>query len=332
MKAVYCTLLALIGSASSALAITVTTPVNGAQLSSPFTLTASTSTCGSQPAVSMGYSLDYGVTAIVSTNFSAVVIAGTGPHVLHVKCWGSQGASSDQPLNITILAPNPVLPAGIIAANSIQTLPGWTWNSDPGTPGTSTGSSSIVAFPSLSGAARNYSMSFTNLGGQIFHTSFGADPNSSHFVYDTQVLITNPSVIANIEMDLNQVIANGNTVIYGFQCDGYSGTWDYTVNAGTPAAPIDSWAHTNATCPKPSTWSPNSWHHIQISFSRDSAGNVTYQSVVLDGVESDLVGATGNSAFTLGWGSVLLTNFQLDGLGSGGSTTAYLDNLTIYRW
>jgi hypothetical protein len=59
---------------------------------------------------------------------------------------------------------------------------------------------------------------------------------------------------------------------------------------------------------------------------------VTYQSVVLDGAESDFAGATGNSAFTLGWGSTLLTNFQIDGLGSGGSTTAYLDNLTVYRW
>jgi hypothetical protein len=34
----------------------------------------------------------------------------------------------------------------------------------------------------------------------------------------------------------------------------------------------------------------------------------------------------------LGWASTLLTNFQIDGLGSGGSTIAYLDNLTVYRW
>src|SRR5664279_1940977 len=111
--------------------------------------------------------------------------------------------------------------------------------------------------------------------------------NSTHFVYDAQLWITNPAAIANIEMDMNQVIANGNTIIYGVQCDGYSGTWDYTVNAGTPASPIDTWKHSNATCPKPSTWAPNTWHHIQIAYSRDSSGNVTYQSVVLDGAESD---------------------------------------------
>jgi hypothetical protein len=280
----------------------------------------------------MGYSLDYGTTAIVPIAFNAVVIAGTGPHTLHVKCWGSQGAVLDSQLNITVIAPNPALPATIKAANSIQTLPSWSWNNDPATPGAATGSSAIVASPSLSGAARRYTANFLNLGGEIFHTSFGADPNSTHFVYDAQVMITNPSAIANVEMDMNQVIANGNTVIYGVQCDGFSGTWDYTVNAGTTLVPIDIWVHSNVACPRPSTWTPNTWHHIQISYSRDSVGNVTYQSAILDGVESDFVGATGNSAFKLGWASTLLTNFQLDGLGIGGSTTAYVDNLTIYRW
>ncbi|MGC1460857.1 MAG: hypothetical protein WA802_01565 [Terracidiphilus sp.] len=332
MKTVIYTLLTLMGGVCPAMAITVTTPSNGARLTSPFTLTANTATCGSQPAVSMGYSLDYGATTVVPTSFNALVIAGNGQHVLHVKCWGSKGAAVDDPLEVTVVPPSPAPPATIVTANSIQTLPGWEWNDDPGTPGASSGSSTIVASPSLSGAARRYSMSFTNLGGEIYHTTFGTDPNSTHFVYDAQLWITNPASIANIEMDMNQVIANGNTVIYGVQCDGYSGTWDYTVNAGTPSVPIDHWVHSNVTCPKPSTWAPNTWHHIQIAYSRDSAGNVTYQTVVLNGVESDFSDATVNSAFALGWGSTLLTNFQLDGLGASGSTIAYLDNLTVYRW
>ena len=332
MRSRILSLLALSASVTPLFAITVTTPSNGAQLTSPFALAASTTTCGSQPAVSMGYSMDYGATTIVSTSFSAMVIGGDGAHILHVKCWGSKGAVVDQQLDITVVAPSAALPPDVVTTNSIQTLSDWKWNSDPGTPGASTGSSGIVASPSLSGAARQYSMSFTNLGGEIYHATFGADPNSTHFVYDAHIRITNPAAIANIEMDLNQVIANGNTVIYGVQCDGYSGTWDYTVNSGTPATPIDTWKHTNATCAKPSTWAPNTWHHVQIAYSRDGIGNVTYQSVVLDGVEWDFAGATGNSAFTLGWGSTLLTNFQIDGLGSSGSTTAYLDNLTVYRW
>lgn len=332
MRSHILSLLALSASVATLHAITVTTPSNGAPVTSPFSVVASTSVCGSQPAVSMGYSLDYGSTSIVPISFSAMVIAGNGQHILHVKCWGSGGAAGDLDVNITVVPASSAPPSGVVLANSIQTLPGWTWNNDPGTPGVASGSSGLVSSPSLSGAARQYSMSFTNLGGEIYHTVFGADLNATHFVYDAQLWIANPAAIANIEMDMNQVIANGNTVIYGVQCDGYSGTWDYTINAGTPASPIDTWKHTNATCARPSTWAPNTWHHVQIAYSRDGAGNVTYQSVVLDGVESDFAGATGNSAFTLGWASTLLTNFQIDGLGSSGSTTAYLDNLTVYRW
>ena len=332
MRSQLFSLLALSASVTPLFAITVTTPSNGAPVTSPFSLVASTGACGSQPAVSMGYSLDYGSTAIMPTSFSAMVIAGNGQHTLHVKCWGSSGASGVTDVNITVVSASSAPPSGVVQANSIQTLPGWAWNNDPGTPGAASGSSTLVSSPSLSGAARQYSMSFTNLGGEIYHTTFGADPIATHFVYVAHLWIKYPAAIAVIEMDMNQVIANGNTVIYGVQCDGYSGTWDYTVNTGTTASPIDTWKHSNATCPRPSTWAPNTWHHIQIAYSRDGVGNVTYHSVVLDGVQSDFAGATGNSAFKLGWGSVLLTNFQIDGLGSSGSTTAYLDNLTVYRW
>jgi hypothetical protein len=70
---------------------------------------------------------------------------------------------------------------------------------------------------------------------------------------------------------------------------------------------------------------------VQIAYSRDASGNVNYQSVWLDGVQSPL-NATAPSAFALGWGPVLLTNFQVDGLGTSGSSTVYLDDLTVYRW
>jgi hypothetical protein len=71
---------------------------------------------------------------------------------------------------------------------------------------------------------------------------------------------------------------------------------------------------------------------VQIAYSRDAAGTVTYESATLDGNKTDFQNATGNSAFSLGWSSVLLTNFQIDGLGSNGSTNVYVDNMTVYRW
>lgn len=332
MKGFFCLALVLATGALPALAINVATPANGSQLSSPFTLIANTDACGSQPAVSMGYSIDYGVTTIVPTSFSAVVIAGNGQHTLHVKCWGSSGAADATDLNINIVSAANVLPPAIAVVNNIQSLPSWQWNNDGATRGGSWGWSGVVSAPALSGSARQYYIGFSNSGGEIFHTTFGSDPNARHFVYDAQIWVTNPAAVANLEMDMNQVLANGNTVIYGVQCDGYSGTWDYTINAGTPANPVDTWVHSNAPCPAPSTWAANTWHHVQISYSRDDAGNVTYESVVLDGVATIFDGATGNSAFSLGWGPVLLTNFQIDGLGNNGATNVYIDNMTVYRW
>jgi hypothetical protein len=280
----------------------------------------------------MGYSIDSGSTTIEPTSFSATVLAENGQHTLHVKCWGTSDAADVTDLNVNVTSAAQTPPLDATVANNLQRLDTWAWNSDPGTPGNATGTSGIVASPSLSGSARQYSVSFTNSGGEIFYTVFGSDRNATHFMYDADVWIVDPAVVANVEMDMNQVLTNGDTVIYGVQCDGGTGTWDYTINSGTPALPIDTWVHSNAQCPRPSTWPANTWHHVQIAYSRDGAGNVTYEFVSLDGNETDFQNATGNSAFSLGWSSVLLTNFQIDGLGSSGSTNVSVDNMTVYRW
>ena len=109
------------------------------------------------------------------------------------------------------------------------------------------------------------------------------------------------SGIANIELDLNQVMANGQTVIFGFQCDGWSDTWDYTINAGTPQKPVDQWLHCTPAATR-ATGRPTPGITCRSSYSRDSQGNVTYQSVWFDGVEQD-INATVPSAFALGLGT-----------------------------
>jgi hypothetical protein len=333
MKALYCTILSVLAASSPAFAITVTTPQNDARVTSPFTLAASTKTCNSVPAVSMGYSLDFGPTTIVKTSFSAVVISGNGEHTLHVKCWGRHGAAGVTNLKINVVPPPKVRPPNnVTVVTNLQSADTWVWDHDPGTPGTAVGDSEIVSVPSLTGNARQYSFSFTDSGGEIFHTSFGKDTAATHFVYEAQIWIDDPSSIANIEMDMNQVMNNGETVIYGVQCDGYSGTWDYTLNVGTPTEPKDHWMHSNVTCAAPSAWEPMTWHSVQIAYSRDGEGNVTHESVVFDGEQSNFENATGNSAFALGWSPTLLTNFQIDGSGADGSASVYLDEVNISRW
>lgn len=396
--------------------ISVSTPANGATLTSPFKLVASTTTCGSVPAVSMGYSIDSGSVTIEPTSFSAYVSAGTGTHTLHVKCWGQNAADqvlyginivsatsaatpgfslasgqyttkqyvslSDATAGATIhytldgsgpsassptyagpiavassmtvqalavasgyansgiaradysiaTSKGPSIPSNAIKVSSIQSMPNWRIKHDSATPGTSTGVMTEVADPSLSGLAERFDTSFTNGGGELYSITYAKDAVPMNFVYDAEIYIEEGSKIMNLEMDNNQVIPNGDTVIYAFQCSGASNTWEYTENVGTPSQPATKWLRSSAPC-NPANWTQNAWHHVQISYSRDNYGNVTYHSVWLDGVES-VINKTVNSDFRLGWAAgVLIANFQVDGpTGTDGSATLYLDKFTIYRW
>lgn len=316
--------------------VTISAPANGASVSSPFTLTASAATCSSQTVTSMSYALDSAAASSASgTSLSAQVTAASGAHTVHVTATGNSGATCTASVSISVPAAaapptNSLIPSNAVNVSNIETQSNWQMQHDPATGSTSTGAMSMVSSPALSGQAREFDTSFSGSGGEIYHITWGNDQNALNFFYDGWVYLTDSaSTIANLELDMNQVVADGDTIIYGFQCDGYSGTWDYTENAGTRSQPNDKWVHSGSAC-NVRNWTRNTWHHIQISYSRDTSGNVTYHSVWLDGTENK-INATVPSAFSLGWGSVLLTNFQIDGLGSG-SNTVYLNQLTISRW
>jgi hypothetical protein len=209
----------------------------------------------------------------------------------------------------------------------------WIAAADPATgSGSATGATELISSPSLSGNTMQFSTNYSDYAGELYYTDFGIDTTSSNFVYDGWVYFdSSSSSIANLEMDMNQVLPNGDTVIFGFQCDGWSGTWDYTENTGTPTAFVDRWINTTAAC-NVKKWAQNAWHHVQISYSRDDVGDVNYQSVWLDGNEQQ-INITVPSAFKLGWAPALITNFQMDSNAPGSaSSTVYLDNLTISRW
>ena len=317
--------------------VTVSTPGSNATVSSPFWLSATASPCSSQPVTAMGYSFDNSTNTLIFTGSSigANATASPGTHVLHVKAWGNRGAScvTDVPITVRTAAVSAAVPANAAVTTGIHILNTWKAEYDTGTAtGSSIGTMSLVNSPSVSGTAREFLTTYTNYGGERYSVKFGTDSNSINFLVDTRIYVASPnSGIANIELDLNQVMPNGQTVIFGFQCDGWSNTWDYTMNAGTPQNPVDRWMHSTQTC-NPRRWTTNTWHHVQISLSRDASGNVTYKSVWFDGVEQD-INATAPSAFALSWGPALLVNFQVDGASStSGSAIVYLDNLTVYRW
>ena len=305
---------------------------------SPFALKASDTICQSQPVVAMGYSVDeYGdAAAVYGSRLDIQAYSALGAHVIHVKSWGKQGASCVSDIYVNVV-PSPVsmLPSSAIGVHSIQTLTNWQAESDvaAGTAnGASTYGASNLVYSALSGLGREFKTSYSYYGGERFYASFGADTAATHFLYDGWFYLPYPSNnIGLLEFDMNQVMANGQTVIFGFQCDSWSRTWDYTANAGTPQQFSDVWIHSAASCDVQS-WETDTWHHVQISYARDESGNVTYQSVWLDNVQQDL-NITVPSSFAIGWSPALLTNFQVGGMTEAPATvTVFSDNISIYRW
>lgn len=328
--------------------VTVNSPVSNTEVTSPFKLSASASVCSNRSVISMGYSFDGSsdTTVFKDQSIEADVDAAAGAHVLHIKAWGGNGTSCVKDINITIKAgasavdssastsdnPEASIPSNADTVSHIQALGGWRNAHDTGGPGSSNGSTSIVSSPSLYGSTRRFVTSYSNGGDERYSIAFSDNVDAKNFFYDVWIYLTSSSnKIGNLEFDTNPVMPNGQTVLIGVQCDGYTGHWAYTVNKGTAKSVHPSWVSSNGTSCNPRSWSQNKWHHVQASFSRDDSGHITYHSVWLDGVESKL-NARVFGAADLGWGPVINTQFQVDGLGSGGTVTTYVDNLTISAW
>jgi hypothetical protein len=238
------------------------------------------------------------------------------------------------PLTVTVTEssdpPSHEIPPDATSSGDLSASTHWTWSHDAATPGQAAGLSEYpIASPALDGKSRAFYMAYSQKGGERFSLTFGNDTEPTHFVYDVYVYVDDPSQLANLEMDVNQVMANGETVIYAFQCSSYAEAWEFsTVEKKNP-----HWHSTHLPC-NPKKWAANTWHHVQIASHRSSTGAVTYDWVNLDGNYQDITNAVGNGAVALGWpAGVLNLNFQLDGSSDfNGSVKAFADKLTIYYW
>ena len=320
--------------------VTVNSPSDGAAVVSPFTLSAIAVSCSSQNVSAMGYSFDSSAdtTVLDGASIETSIGSAAGTHTLHVKAWGDKGSVCVTDVTIAVAAGapptggTPGIPTNAVTVSSIQAMNNWEAMHDDGGPGQSNGSTQIVSSPSLYGSTRSFETRYSGGGDERYSVTYADDTQATNFFYDAWVYLTGSAgSIGNLEMDTNQVMPNGQTVIFGVQCDGYSGTWAYTANRGTATHQNPQWLTAKGTKCNPRDWTRNKWHHVQASYSRDDAGKITYHSVWLDGAESPL-NVTVNGAFDLGWGPMINTQFQVDGLGNRGTTKVYLDSLTVSRW
>ncbi|MGO9434536.1 MAG: hypothetical protein ACLP00_09585 [Terracidiphilus sp.] len=346
-RSFFCACLALATVTTPSFAQTViTSPTNGQEVSSPFTLDMTASTCSSQPVTAVGYSLDNSssTSSWTAQYINGPVAAPSGWHTLHVKVWNGSGAVCVTDVSIDVSTTpqanttgssgsgTSVIPSNAVRVSSIQALGNWITIHDGGTTGSSSGTMGLTSSPSLTGTARLFANQLNDFGGQRYSVQFDDNTASQNFFYDAWVYIAGSAAgFSNLEFDLDQTMPNGQTVIMGFQCDSWIQRWDYAVNGGSPTSPNDTWLHSYAPC-NIQSWGANQWHHVQIYFTHNDSGWVTYNSVWLDGTEQDL-GFTVFSGYALGWGPAIVTNFQIDGNSSGTTwANVYLDEITVYRW
>ncbi|HEX3893235.1 MAG TPA: hypothetical protein VHW46_11740 [Terracidiphilus sp.] len=344
IRSTFCATLALAIAAIPGLSQTViTSPTNGESVGSPFTLNMTASSCSSKSVTAVGYSLDNSsnTSSWPAQYINGPVAAPGGWHTLHVKVWTGSGAVcvTDVSIDVAVSASTEVsgsggsvVPSTAVKVSAIQALGNWITVHDGGTSGSSSGTMSLTGTPSMTGTSRLFANQFNNFGGQRYSVQFDDNTTSQNFFYDAWVYIAGSSAgFANLEFDLDQTMPNGQTVVMGFQCDSWIQRWDYAVNGGSPTSPNDTWLHSYAPC-NVSSWGANQWHHVQIYFSHDENGWVTYHSVWLDGNEQDLNFKV-FSGYALAWGPAIVTNFQVDGNSSGTTWgNVYLDELSVYRW
>jgi hypothetical protein len=105
-----------------------------------------------------------------------------------------------------------------------------------------------------------------------------------------------------------------------------SSVWQYTTGQG--------WISSSYPC-HPQTWAANQWRHVRIAGHTTGNGNVSYDSVTLDGKTTKFFGMYGNCSQSGPWAQGLLSlNFQLDGINNGEKETtiaACTDGFTIDR-
>lgn len=342
MKLFFYPLLFVLLSTAPVFGVAITSPSSGEHVNSPFTLTASSATCSSKPVTSIGYSLDSGGTTVLRGHayLDTKVSASVGTHTVHVKVWNSSGSVCVTDVKITVSSTSDdvatsstssVVPKSAVSVSNLESMGSWKASHDTGASGSASGKMSLVGSPSHSGSSRKFVTTYSHYGAERYSVTFGDNRSAQNFMWDGWVYLTSSaSHINNLEMDLNQTMPNGQTVIFGMQCNSSANRWDYTENLGTASHPKGHWAHSGATC-NFHKWSTSKWHHVQLEYSRTNTGHVTYKYVWLDGTRST-INKTAFCARSLGWGSSLSINFQMDGNSGSGTATMYLDSLTLYRW
>lgn len=335
------------GSSSAAVKITVksgqngvyiSSPSNNANVGSPVTFTATSTTTCSAGVASMGiYTAPYQLAYVGSgANLNTKLSLSPGTYNAVVQEWDRCGGAATAPVKITV-------PAGQTFWN-LQSKGGWRGYAQqpptyedcngctPSGPETTWAMYQGVKNPALSGNATQF-----NIGGTLAYSdvlwnnhligdlsSQGMpDPGRTlvgtlhSFTYDVYFFGSNLGAVQALEFDVNQFF-NGMGFTWGHECRiGAGNQWDIWDNTNY------KWVPTGIEC-NPNN---NAWNHLIIQVQRTNDNQLLYQSITLNGVTHTL-----NQYFSPfsapGWYGITV-NYQMDGNYKQSPYTIYVDQLNF---
>ena len=133
-----------------------------------------------------------------------------------------------------------------------------------------------VSSPSLTGASAQFTLlnGTAPWGQALWWKYLTRDDTATHFVYDLYFYLDNPKAAQGLEFSVSQSVG-GNRYEFATQCAMTSeGTW----RVWDPIK--QAWAGSSVSCPVPSA---NAWHHLTWEFERNSANQLVFDAVTLDG-------------------------------------------------
>jgi hypothetical protein len=316
--------------------ISVTSPVSGATVGpvNAFVATASTSCPQGVSAVGVyvNHSLAY-VAQGSSLNTQITLTPGTQNTV--VQAWDNCGSTTSTPVPLTVTGTK---------LSNLQSIGGWNqWGElgpvyDICSPcsGVSWSMNQHVSSNSLSGNATQFTLGGTTPYSDVLwsnpligqgstlgmpDTNHTLLPTIHHLTYDTDVFVTNFAVTQDLEFDVNMFM-NGLGMEWGTECNHLDHkVWDIWDNVNA------TWVPTNVPC----SLNDKSWNHVTFDVSRGSDNSLTYNTITVNGVTSQINQTVPPFTVPSSWYGMTV-NYQMDGNYNQSSNTTYLDNLTVTYW
>lgn len=313
--------------------VSVTSPPNNSQVTSPVTYVASATSGCSKGIASTGIYVDNTLTYLgQGGNLKTQVPLSQGPHRTVVQEWDYCGGSAYSTVNITVPSTTKLmdlqanqgwkswgqLPPKYVDCSPCSGLHWWTKNG--------------IQSPSKSGNATQFNMNGTTPYGVVLwynpvigqfstqglpDTNHTLIPSIHNFVYDTDLYVANLSVTQVLEFDVAMYM-NGLGMFWGTQCNHLGGgEWDVLNNI------TQRWESAGIPCNL-----ANGWNHLTLQFQRQPDNTLVYQSITLNGATANITKTYPPFSVPSSWYGVTV-NYQMDGDYKQSSNTTYLDNLSL---